>query len=141
LTLFYIFYFSEIAGFQLLPKDQLELLLVESIADIEYSNFTNSMDRLIASPYAYKSKAFIERYMKPLMDQSKQLEVPKPRIDEEGRQYITTYECLRKTARADVTVRLPGTGKISINGKDISYFEDENCREQVSEVMYSLSFC
>ncbi|EDX12033.1 uncharacterized protein Dsimw501_GD19454 [Drosophila simulans] len=121
----------EIAGFQLLPKDQLELLLVESIADIEYSNFSNSMDRLIASPYAYKSKAFIERYLKPLMDQSKQLEVPKPRIDEEGRQYITTYECLRKTARADVTVRLPGTGKISINGKDISYFEDENCKEQL----------
>ncbi|EDW55277.1 GM10449 [Drosophila sechellia] len=133
--------FIEIAGFQLLPKDQLELLLVESIADIEYSNFSNSMDRLIASPYAYKSKAFIERYLKPLMDQSKQLEVPKPRIDEEGRQYITTYECLRKTARADVTVRLPGTGKISINGKDISYFEDENCKEQVSEVMCSLSFC
>ncbi|EDV48190.2 28S ribosomal protein S9, mitochondrial [Drosophila erecta] len=120
-----------IAGFQLLPKDQLELLLVESIADIEYSNFTKSMERLIASPYAYKSKEFIERYLKPLMDQSKQLEVPKPRIDEEGRQYITTYECLRKTARADVTVRLPGTGKISINGKDISYFEDENCKEQL----------
>ncbi|XP_037730833.1 28S ribosomal protein S9, mitochondrial [Drosophila subpulchrella] len=121
----------EIAGFQLLPKDQLELLLVESIADIEYSNFTKSMERLIASPYAYKSKAFIERFLKPLMDQSKQLEVPKPKIDGEGRQYITTYECLRKTARADVTVRLPGTGKISINGKDISYFEDENCKEQL----------
>ncbi|KAI8045564.1 hypothetical protein M5D96_001746, partial [Drosophila gunungcola] len=120
----------EMAGFQLLPKDQLEILLVESIADIEYSNFTKSMERLIASPYAYKSKAFIERFLKPLMDQSKQLEVPKPKIDEEGRQYITTYECLRKTARADVTVRLPGTGKISINGKDISYFEDENCKEQ-----------
>ncbi|XP_017119716.1 28S ribosomal protein S9, mitochondrial [Drosophila elegans] len=121
----------EMAGFQLLPKDQLEILLVESIADIEYSNFTKSMERLIASPYAYKSKAFIERFLKPLMDQSKQLEVPKPKIDEQGRQYITTYECLRKTARADVTVRLPGTGKISINGKDISYFEDENCKEQL----------
>ncbi|XP_017081968.1 28S ribosomal protein S9, mitochondrial [Drosophila eugracilis] len=121
----------EIAGFQLLPKDQLETLLVESIADIEYTNFSNSMDRLIASPYAYKSKTFIERFLKPLMDQSKQLEVPKPKIDEQGRQYITTYECLRKTARADVTVRLPGTGKISINGKDISYFGDENCREQL----------
>lgn len=115
-----------------MPKDQLELLLVESIADIEYGNFSNSMDRLIASPYAYKSKVFIERFLKPLMDQSKQLEVPKPKIDGEGRQYITTYECLRKTARADVTVRLPGTGKITINGKDISYFEEENCREQVS---------
>ncbi|XP_017090421.2 small ribosomal subunit protein uS9m [Drosophila bipectinata] len=121
----------ETSGFQLLPKDQLEIVLVESIADIEYSNFTNSMERLIASPYSYKSKAFIERFLKPLLDQSKQLEVPKPKIDEEGRQFITTYECLRKTARADVTIRLPGTGKISINGKDISYFEDENCREQL----------
>jgi len=110
-------------------------MLVESIADIEYSNFTKSMERLIASPYAYKSKTFIERFLKPLMDQSKQLEVPKPKIDGEGRQYITTYECLRKTARADVTIRLPGTGKISINGKDISYFEDENCKEQVSRVI------
>lgn len=69
------------------------------------------------------------------MDQSKQLEVPKPKIDEQGRQYVTTYECLRKTARADVTVRLPGTGKISINGQDISYFSEEACREQVSGMM------
>ncbi|BFF89489.1 28S ribosomal protein S9 mitochondrial [Drosophila madeirensis] len=121
----------EIAGFQVLPKDQLERLLVESIADIEFTNFSNTMDRLIASPYSYKSKAFIERYLKPLMDQSKQLEIPKPKIDEQGRQYITTYECLRKTARADVTVRMPGTGKITINGQDISYFEDENSREQL----------
>ncbi|EDW81380.1 uncharacterized protein Dwil_GK11052 [Drosophila willistoni] len=118
-------------GFQLMPKDQLELLLVESIADIEYSNFVNSMERLIALPYAYKSKEFIERFLKPLMDQSKQLEIPKPRIDEQGRQYITTYECLRKTARADVTVRMPGTGKISINGQDIFYFPEEKCREQL----------
>lgn len=127
--------YSTTAGFQLLPKDQLERLLVEQIADIEYQNFCSSMERLIASPFAYKSKEFIERFLKPLMDQSKQLEVPKPKIDEQGRQYVTTYECLRKTARADVTVRLPGTGKISINGQDISYFSEEACREQVSVMM------
>ncbi|XP_030373484.1 28S ribosomal protein S9, mitochondrial [Scaptodrosophila lebanonensis] len=121
----------EMAGFQMLPKDQLEVKLVETIADIEYSNFVSSMERLIASPFSYKSKNFIERYLKPLIDQSKQLEVPKPKIDEQGRQYITTYECLRKTARADVTVRMPGTGKININGKDISYFDVEQCREQL----------
>ncbi|XP_017874459.1 PREDICTED: 28S ribosomal protein S9, mitochondrial [Drosophila arizonae] len=121
----------ETAGFQLLPKDQLERVLVEHIADIEYQNFTNAMDRLISLPYSYKSKAFIERYLKPLIDQSKQLEVPKPKIDDQGRQYITTYECLRKTARADVTVRLPGTGKITINGQDISYFSSEECKEQL----------
>ncbi|TDG51920.1 hypothetical protein AWZ03_001590 [Drosophila navojoa] len=121
----------ETTGFQILPKDQLERVLVEHIADLEYQNFTNAMDRLISLPYSYKSKAFIERYLKPLIDQSKQLEVPKPKIDDQGRQYITTYECLRKTARADVTVRLPGTGKITINGQDISYFSSEECREQL----------
>ncbi|XP_062126350.1 small ribosomal subunit protein uS9m isoform X2 [Drosophila sulfurigaster albostrigata] len=130
----------ETAGFQLLPKEQLERLLVEQIADIEYQNFCSSMDRLIASPYAYKSKAFIERFLKPLMDQSKQLEVPKPKIDEQGRQYVTTYECLRKTARADVTVRLPGTGKITINGQDISYFSMEQSKEQVSDYFSPLNF-
>ncbi|XP_034117669.1 28S ribosomal protein S9, mitochondrial [Drosophila albomicans] len=127
----------ETAGFQLLPKEQLERLLVEQIADIEYQNFCSSMDRLIASPYAYKSKAFIERFLKPLMDQSKQLEVPKPKIDEQGRQFVTTYECLRKTARADVTVRLPGTGKITINGQDISYFSMEQSKEQL---LFPLNF-
>lgn len=130
-----LYFQSKTAGFQLLPKDQLERVLVERIADLEYQNFTNAMDRLISLPYSYKSKAFIERYLKPLIDQSKQLEVPKPKIDEQGRQYITTYECLRKTARADVTVRLPGTGKITINGQDISYFSSEECREQVSPIL------
>lgn len=43
-------------------------------------------------------------------------------------------ECLRKTARADVTVRVPGTGKITINGKDIKYFDDVQPREQVSDL-------
>lgn len=43
-------------------------------------------------------------------------------------------ECLRKTARADVTVRVPGTGKITINGKDITYFDDVQPREQVSDL-------
>ncbi|EDW68409.1 uncharacterized protein Dvir_GJ24698 [Drosophila virilis] len=127
----------EMAGSQLLRKEQLERVLVEHIADIEYQNFTSAMERLIISPYAYKSKAFIERFLKPLIDQSKQLEVPKPKIDEQGRQYVTTYECLRKTARADVTVRLPGTGKITINGQDISYFSLEECREQL---LFPLSY-
>lgn len=133
-TLYTPSFWSETAGFQLLSKDQLERVLVEHIVDIEYQSFTNAMERLMSSPYSYKSKAFIERFLKPLIDQSKQLEVPKPKIDEQGRQYITTYECLRKTARADVTVRLPGTGKITINGKDITYFSMDECREQVSPI-------
>lgn len=121
----------DLTGFQWIPKEQLEKQLVEMIADIEYNNFVNVMDRLVAHPYSYKKKAFIYQYTKPLLDQSKQPEVPKPQIDEQGRQFITTYECLRKRARADVTVRLPGTGQIKINGENITYFEHAQCREQI----------
>ncbi|XP_037942873.1 28S ribosomal protein S9, mitochondrial [Teleopsis dalmanni] len=128
----------DIAGHQWLSKAQLELELVETIADIEYNNFTNVMNRLVTLPFSYKSKSFIDKYLKPLMDQTIQLEAPKPRIDEKGRQYITTYECLRKSARGDVTVRMPGTGIITINGQDITYFDNIQCREQI---LYPLSFC
>ncbi|XP_018801178.1 PREDICTED: 28S ribosomal protein S9, mitochondrial [Bactrocera latifrons] len=121
----------DFTGFQWLTKDQLEAILVEKINDLEYTNFTNAMDRLVSLPFSYKSRDFINKFAKPLLNQTKQLEIPKPQFDAEGRQFVTTYECLRKTARGDVTVRLPGTGKITINGQDITYFEELQSREQV----------
>ncbi|XP_067615357.1 small ribosomal subunit protein uS9m isoform X2 [Eurosta solidaginis] len=121
----------DLTGFQWLPKDQLEKQLVEFLNDLEYTNFTNAMDRLISLPFSYKSRDFFTKFTKPLLDQTKQLEIPKPQFDADGRQYVTIYECLRKTARGDVTIRLPGTGKITINGQDITYFEELQSREQV----------
>nr|XP_014098407.1 28S ribosomal protein S9, mitochondrial isoform X2 [Bactrocera oleae] len=121
----------DFTGFQWLTKDQLEAILVEQINELEYTNFTNAMDRLVSLPFSYKSRDFINKFAKPLLDQTKQLEIPKPQFDAEGRQFVTIYECLRKTARGDVTVRLPGTGKITINGQDITYFEELQSREQV----------
>ncbi|CAF4808364.1 unnamed protein product [Pieris macdunnoughi] len=112
-------------------KDQLEIMLVETISDLEYDNFKLVMERLVSTPYSYKCIDFIENYRKPLASQKFALEIPKPSFDEEGRAYITTYECLRKKARGDVTIHSPGTGKIIINGKDITYFEDIQSREQV----------
>ncbi|CAG9795791.1 unnamed protein product [Diatraea saccharalis] len=120
-----------------LTKEQLEQSLVESIKEIEYENFKVVMERLVSSPYAYLCKDFIEKYRKPLAMQRFALEIPKPSYDEEGRAFITTYECLRKKARGEVTIRYPGSGKISINGKDITYFEDIQPREQV---MFPLIF-
>uniref|UniRef100_A0A1B0BY70 28S ribosomal protein S9, mitochondrial n=1 Tax=Glossina palpalis gambiensis TaxID=67801 RepID=A0A1B0BY70_9MUSC len=130
----------DLTGVAWISKDQLELRLVERLADIEYDNFVNVMNRLIAHPFSYKCKAFIDEHTRPLMTQSAQVEIPKPQIDADGRQYITTYECLRKTARGDVTVRVPGTGKVSINSQDITYFEDIQPREQVSVGIFSLLF-
>lgn len=112
-------------------KDQLEKIIVENILDIEYENFIKLMERLIALPFSYRYKEFVEKYRKPLAAQRFALEIPKPSFDENGRAFITTHECLRKHARGVVTVKSPGTGKITINGKDLTYFEDIQPREQV----------
>ncbi|KAM3963273.1 mitochondrial ribosomal protein S9 [Aphomia sociella] len=120
-----------------LTKEQLEQMLVENITDLEYDNFKLLMERLISLPYSYRYKEFIEKYRKPLVAQRFALEIPKPSYDDEGRAFVTTYECLRKKARGDVTIRVPGTGKITINGKDLTYFEDVQPREQV---MFPLIF-
>lgn len=112
-------------------KDQLEQTLLETILDLEYDNFKVVMDRIVSLPYSYRCKEFIEKYRKPLATQKFALEIPKPSYDDEGRAFVTTYECLRKDARGDVTIRSPGTGKIIINGQDITYFQDVQPREQV----------
>ncbi|CAB3231700.1 unnamed protein product [Arctia plantaginis] len=114
-----------------LTKDQLEQMLVENITDLEYDNFKLVMERLASLPYAYRHKEFIEKFRKSLGSQRFALEIPKPSYDDNGRAFITTYECLRKKARGDVTLRSPGTGKITINGKDLTYFDDIQSREQV----------
>lgn len=47
-------------------------------------------------------------------------------------------ECLRKAAKGDVTVRMPGNGTITINGKGIDYFDDTQSREQVCTYFFWL---
>lgn len=115
------------------------------------------MERLCSLPFAYKANDFIVKYRSPLLKQSSSAEVPKPHIDSDGRSYVTTYgkyykygnihlllvmfyfliECLRKTARGHVTVKVPGTGLITINGEGIDYFKDTQSREQVSRAQNS----
>lgn len=64
---------------------------MEQINELEYTNFTNAMDRLVSLPFSYKSRDFINKFAKPLLDQTKQLEIPKPQFDAEGRQFVTIY--------------------------------------------------
>nr|CAD7194367.1 unnamed protein product [Timema douglasi] len=125
------FYQVNLTGSQWLPKEQLEKLLVESLSDKDYQNFIVLMDRLVEHPYSYRVKSFYEAYRKPLLSQTKTYDIPKPLYDADGRAYVTTKECLRKTARGEVTLRSPGTGKIQINGEGVDYFKDNQPREQL----------
>lgn len=41
-------------------------------------------------------------------------------------------DCMRKSARGVVTIWGNGSGNITINGQDITYFENMHHRDQVS---------
>lgn len=126
-----------VEGFDWLPKESLERMLLEDITEHEHEYFVSAMNRLMEHPYSYKEKDFINLYRKPLLAKSEADLIPEPQFDEEGRRYITVYECLRKSARADVTILSPGSGTVTINGHDITYFEDVQPREQI---MFPLIF-
>lgn len=51
---------------------------------------------------------------------------------------LVISDCMRKSARGEVTIWGNGSGKLIINGRDITYFEEIIHREQVS---YSLLSC
>lgn len=158
----------DMTGSQWLSHDQLKLKLVENFTALEYNNFVNAMNRLVSHPYSYRCIDFIDQYRRPLLSQTTTIDIPKPQMDQDGRSFITVYgelhlialsssrlslnhhksqlifpECLRKRARGDVTIKSPGTGKISVNGQPITYFKYDQSREQVSfiqlftrEIMY-----
>lgn len=81
----------DLTGTQWISKDLLELRLVETIADIEHNNFAAAMNRLASHPYSYRHKEFIERYCRPLMNQTITVDIPKPQVGQDGRSFITVY--------------------------------------------------
>ncbi|XP_066250226.1 small ribosomal subunit protein uS9m [Euwallacea similis] len=121
----------DLSGSQWIDKQGLELKLVEPLSDKEYDSFVNVMERLVSLPYSYKYKDFISKYRKPLVNQSKTSIAIKPQVGEDGREFVTVYECRRKRAIGNVTLKVPGTGCISINGQGINYFESIQQREQI----------
>uniref|UniRef100_A0A182MQ67 28S ribosomal protein S9, mitochondrial n=1 Tax=Anopheles culicifacies TaxID=139723 RepID=A0A182MQ67_9DIPT len=121
-------------GSEWLPKELLEKKIVETISDIEYENFVSAMQRLVSHPLSELAKAFVNEYRKPLISKLENDTIPTPQHDADGRQYVTIYECLRKTARGDVTIKFPGTGKIEVNGQDLRNVGSIQQREQVSSI-------
>lgn len=75
-----------------ITKDKLELMLVETIMDREYGQLISALERLVALPYSYRVKEFVDKYRKPLLQRmAQQTEIPEVQYDEKGRAFITTY--------------------------------------------------
>lgn len=114
-----------------LSKTELEKKLLEEISDAEYEYFITSIKRLVEHPLSEHASDFINDCRKQLNVITTTISVPRVRYDENKRPYVLLDSCARKSSRGTVKVIGHGSGNITINGDDISYFKDIQCREQV----------
>lgn len=120
----------DLIGSDWLSKKELETVLLEELKPEEYEYLIKSMGRLSDHPLSKHVEPFIMTYRKELTSITKQTEIPKPQYDSNDRPFIVS-KTFRKSARAEVKVTAEGSGNITINGQDILYFDDIQCREQI----------
>jgi len=122
---------ASLADSKWLTQEALEKRLLEKVSESSYERFLAAVERLLITPFSYVIKDFILQYREPIRQVQKKYDIVKPKLDEDGRHYVTIYNCMRKNARGIVTVKSPGTGKITINKKDINHFSTMQPREQI----------
>ncbi|XP_076063760.1 small ribosomal subunit protein uS9m-like isoform X2 [Oratosquilla oratoria] len=105
-------------------------LLVQDIKDKHYDYLITSLNRLMEHPYANQAEDFLMRFRVPRTASVTLLDIPKLNYTVEGIPYMTANG-RRKTSKSEVTVHGRGSGKISINGQNVLYFEHPQDREQV----------
>ncbi|XP_068246408.1 small ribosomal subunit protein uS9m-like [Palaemon carinicauda] len=120
-----------------LTKEEFEIKIIEAMKDYHYEFFIKSMNRLAAHPLSYRAKDFIMDFRKNKPIVKLLQEIPKVMYTAEGVPYMTETG-RRKTATATVTVYGRGSGKVTINDKDILYFSNLQDREQI---LFPLQFC
>ncbi|KAG5317048.1 RT09 protein, partial [Acromyrmex heyeri] len=125
----------DLVGSLWLSKNDIEKLFLERINDFEYNYLITSLERLCDHPLSRRATDFILKYRRLCHTSFKEIAILPLEHDSTGRPYVTVKNCMRKSARGEVTIWGNGSGKIVINGHNISYFEDFQHREQVS---YSL---
>uniref|UniRef100_A0A1B6M7P8 Small ribosomal subunit protein uS9m n=1 Tax=Graphocephala atropunctata TaxID=36148 RepID=A0A1B6M7P8_9HEMI len=118
-------------GSQWLSKEQFERKFLEQLTIYDYRQLIATIERLASHPFSYRVKDIISEAQVAYTKQSGANTIPKPELQEDGREFVSYKDARRKSAHADVIVRSPGTGLMSINGYDLSYFEDFQAREQL----------
>ncbi|XP_014209379.1 28S ribosomal protein S9, mitochondrial [Copidosoma floridanum] len=116
-----------------LTHQELEKVLLEKLYDYDYEYFIASIQRLADHPYSEKAKGTLSRFRQERRVVAESLSVAEFEYDADGRPFIVVKDCMRKSARAEVTVKGAGSGIITINGRTlIQYFADDQEREQVT---------
>ncbi|XP_015187647.1 PREDICTED: 28S ribosomal protein S9, mitochondrial-like isoform X6 [Polistes dominula] len=115
-----------------ITKVQLEKLLLETLSDEQYEYFIKTMAKLLNHPLSKRVEEFIMKYRTKLTIDTKGCNFLPIMYTEDGKPYVKVFPCQRKSAIATVTVFGEGTGKITINGEDISYFKNMQSRQQMN---------
>lgn len=120
-----------------LLKEELEVLLVETISSNNYDRFIQLMERLLSMPCCNTEEEFVMRYRQPLEARAKKQAIPEPEKDDKGVAFSTS-DGRRKTSNSSVVLRDCGSGRITINGQEyLQYFPVLQDREQL---MFPLQF-
>uniref|UniRef100_A0A4W3JFT7 Small ribosomal subunit protein uS9m n=1 Tax=Callorhinchus milii TaxID=7868 RepID=A0A4W3JFT7_CALMI len=126
-----------LVGGRWLTKDELEKLLLEPISDHDYVHFIQLLERMLSSPYCNIEEEYVMKFRREMEVQSKNQIIEPLQFDETGVAF-SKGEGRRKSSRATVIVREPGSGKITVNGLDyLHYFPELQEREQL---MFPIQF-
>ncbi|KAH9525326.1 37S ribosomal protein S9, mitochondrial [Bulinus truncatus] len=124
-----------LASSEWISFDQLKNKLVEKIQEKDYKHFIVMMERLAAHPLAHKEEEYIMQFRNMLQLVNQGLISPSIETDAGGRCFACA-EGRRKDSWAIAKVYKPGTGLVTINDKDLSYFSNLLYRESL---MFPLS--
>ncbi|XP_037081003.1 28S ribosomal protein S9, mitochondrial-like [Pollicipes pollicipes] len=129
-------------GSEWLNVVELGKTLLEPLNEHQYQEFIRAMNRLVEHPLSYHQKDFIFKYRKTLQVTSKVEDVPELMFDADGRPYMEADGFRKKLARARVTVRGRGSGRVTVNGIPLlQYFWRNGSRsgnQDVAQVMFPL---
>ncbi|XP_076235713.1 mitochondrial ribosomal protein S9 [Calliopsis andreniformis] len=117
-------------------KNDLQTKLMERLTDKQYDYFIKSMDRVMKHPLSKLKSDFIMQYRIKISTGDNCKLLPFQYVN--GRPFTVSRLCKRKSARAEVKVIGNGSGNISINGQDITYFKDKQSREQYKYIHMNL---
>nr|XP_012215093.1 PREDICTED: 28S ribosomal protein S9, mitochondrial [Linepithema humile] len=119
-----MFYTSKPNYYETLYNIVEKIKSLNGIEDSLIRKGTLPVDKIDLEGFTWLSKQEIEQ---KLLENLKDRELE---FDSTGRPYIIVKNCMRKSARGEVTIWGNGSGKIIINGQNITYFEAIWHREQ-----------
>ncbi|KAK6620847.1 hypothetical protein RUM43_011143 [Polyplax serrata] len=123
-------------GCEWLSHEQLEKKLNEKLYSVDHAKYIEAFDVILNHPFNQQSENFLRSYC-CVKSESLTQKLPTPIIEEDGSIRVIVERSKRDTSVAQVEVKFPGTGSISINGQGIDFFETISCREQVSyKILY-----